>query len=97
MFSNNEVTAMLKSSFIEGRLHTDMTPAMPGYAKYNARIQAVRTQYLGAGNLGLPHYFVLNPADLDTPLAHRSGKASIKVFKDFFVAAQAKASKSGGE
>jgi len=96
VFSSKEVAEVLRKGFVEARLHTDMTSAMPGYAEYNARIQEVRTKYLGKGNLGLPHYFVFKPGDLDSPLLNRSGKASRKVFREFFEAAQAKSTKSGG-
>ena len=96
MFSSKEVADVLMPGFVEARLHTDMTSSMPGYDKYNARIQEVRTKYLGAGNLGLPHYFVFNPQELDRPILNRSGKASRKIFREFFEAARAKQGKPGG-
>ena len=96
MFSSKEVADVLRPGFVEARLHTDMTESMPGYAKYNKRIQEVRTKYLGAGNLGLPHYFVFDPANLDRPVVNRSGKASRQVFREFFEAARSKGGKSGG-
>lgn len=94
LFPNKTLADVLRKGFVEARLHTDMTPSMAVYAKYNARIKEVLAQYLGEGNWGLPHYFVFDPSDLNKPLAHRSGKASVQVFKDFFEAAQA--SRSGG-
>ncbi len=96
MFSNKEVAPVLRKGFVEARLHTDMTESMKGYEEFNARIQEVKTRYLGAGNIGLPHYFLFDPSDLGKPIARRAGKAPSRVFLEFFRAAQTKVGRSGG-
>ena len=74
-----------------------MTEKHDGFAKFNKRIQQVRVQYLGAGNTGLPYYFVFDPKKLDTPLSSLAGLGSKREFLDFFQSAQQKVSKAGGD
>ena len=89
MFPFESVAKVLKERYVEARLHTDMTEAMPVYARYNTRIQGLRDKYIGKGNVGIPQYFILKPDDLDHPLARRPGSAGVSTFLKLFAAAEA--------
>ena len=72
MFPKPQVKKVLTPRFVEARLHTDLPESHPHY-KFNARIQEVRTRFLGKGNIGLPHYIVVDPLDPYKSIVKLSG------------------------
>ena len=83
MFPRPQVKKLLTSGFVEARIHTDLTPAHPTYG-FNARIQEVRAQFLGKGNVAVPQYIVVDPADPFRAIVKLEGAASADKFVRFF-------------
>ena len=83
MFPKAEVKKILTPNFVEARLHTDLPEAHPHF-KLNARIQEVRAKFLGAGNIGLPQYIVVDPLDPFRSIVKLSGSAKAGTFVRFF-------------
>jgi hypothetical protein len=83
---------ILEPGFVEARLHTDLNSRHPNY-KFDKRIQEVRAEYLGEGNIGLPQYLILDPNDLTKPKAKKfdGSYGGVEAFKKFFKRALAKA------
>jgi hypothetical protein len=86
-----KIQDLLEPGFVEARLHADYPSSHKNY-KFDARIQEVRTQYLGKGNIGLPQYVILDPNNLKKPLARKldGSYGLIPAFKKFLKRAQPK-------
>ena len=83
MFPKAAVKKILTPNFVEARIHTDLTEAHPTY-KFNDRIQEIRARFLGKGNIGLPQYIVVDPADPFRQIGKLSGAKSTATFLEFF-------------
>ena len=83
VFPKAKVKKVLTPRFVEARLHTDLPESHPHY-KFNARIQEVRARFLGEGNIGLPHYIVVDPLDPYRSIVKLSGSAGANTFVRFF-------------
>ena len=88
VFPKAEVKKILSPNFVEARIHTDLTASHPHF-KFNARIQEIRTRFLGAGNIGLPQYIVVDPLDPYRAIVKLSGSAQASTFVRFFKKASA--------
>jgi hypothetical protein len=83
VFPKLEVKKILTPNFVEARIHTDLTESHPHF-KLNKRIQEIRARFLGAGNIGLPQYIVVDPMDPFRAIVKLSGSAKASTFIRFF-------------
>jgi hypothetical protein len=82
VFPDKTVRPILKSQFIEARLHTDKTEDSARF-EFNDRILELRDKFVGEGNIAIPAYYIVDP-ETETVYGAHKGLAAVAVFVDFF-------------